>query len=185
MLMTDLRQPRKNDSHMYLHRLGVCKGRKTSDLRIEVLIRAAGWKKIMPRPQTLIKSIVKLGFEEATSYLKLTKSPISVNFYLTGDADIHRLNRLYRQKNKPTNVLAFPSNEEDSLGDVALGLGVIQEEAAEQKKDVREHALHLILHGFLHLLGFTHNKKKDAEIMENIEIKVLQRLGITNPYQSR
>lgn len=170
---------------MQAHHPRIHRPSETSALRIEILIKSAGWKKIMPRPQVLVKSLMRWSLKEAAPHLRSMQSPISVNFYLTSTTDIQRLNFIYCQKNKPTNVLAFAYDTRDCLGDVALGLGVIRKEAKAQKKDICEHALHLMVHGFLHLLGFTHNKTKNAEIMENIEIKTLQRFGIANPYQSR
>ncbi|WP_144393064.1 rRNA maturation RNase YbeY [Pleionea sediminis] len=97
------------------------------------------------------------------------------------------LNDQYRNKNKPTNVLSFPADipeyvESPLLGDLVICAPVLEQEAAEQSKALIDHWAHLTIHGCLHLLGFDHIDDSEAEIMESIEIKVLQQLGISNPY---
>lgn len=108
---------------------------------------------------------------------------------LADDAFIQELNYTYRGKNKPTNVLSFPSypesrslNSDSSLGDIILALGTIQKEAKAQQKTLKDHAMHLIVHGVLHLLGYDHENEKEAASMEEKEIKILNKLGIKNPY---
>ena len=101
------------------------------------------------------------------------------------------LNREYRGKDKPTNVLSFPSElpEEvldslprEPLGDIIICVPVVFAEAAEQGKAARDHWAHLTVHGVLHLLGFDHIEDDEAEEMEGLEIRVLAGLGIANPY---
>jgi len=97
------------------------------------------------------------------------------------------LNSTYRHKKGPTNVLSFPDTPlpgflADSLGDLAICADLVAEEAQEQQKSVEAHWAHLIIHGFLHLLGYDHEKDDEAEIMENLEIQILQNLGFKNPY---
>jgi probable rRNA maturation factor len=115
---------------------------------------------------------------------------------LADDAFIHNLNRDYRGKNAPTNVLSFPSEnltesgirriakgqDEHPLGDIVLALETIEREAREQGKTFRHHAMHLLAHGTLHLLGHDHMNDEDAAAMERREIKILKTLGVTNPY---
>lgn len=105
--------------------------------------------------------------------------------------EITELNSTYRQKNKPTNVLSFPfddmpeelSDETPLLGDIIICADVIEEEALEQHKTVESHWAHMVVHGTLHLLGYDHEKDHDAEIMEAEEIKILNMLGFSNPYE--
>lgn len=104
-----------------------------------------------------------------------------VAIVLADDAFICDLNKRYRGHNKPTNVLSFPS-EEAPLGDVILAYDTIEREAVEQAKTFRDHALHLIIHGLLHLQGYDHEHPKEAQKMEQLEIKILKKLGISNPY---
>ena len=105
---------------------------------------------------------------------------------LSSDEHVQELNRAYRRKNRPTNVLAFPAVPEAApyIGDVALAYGVIRREASEQRKSLSAHAAHLTIHGILHLLGFDHHLQKDAKVMENHEILLLAHLGFANPYES-
>lgn len=108
------------------------------------------------------------------------------------DAESHKLNLEYRQKDKPTNVLSFPSDipEEilpllDSypLGDLVICIPVVLQEAIEQTKTPIEHFTHMLVHGVLHLMGYDHETSEaDAEEMEALEIKILHKLGFQNPY---
>jgi probable rRNA maturation factor len=97
------------------------------------------------------------------------------------------LNNTYRQKNKPTNVLSFPLElpefvGEDLIGDLAICAAVVKEEVKQQNKTLSDHWAHLTIHGCLHLLGYDHIQDDDAEVMENLEIQLLEHLGIENPY---
>lgn len=99
---------------------------------------------------------------------------------------MRQYNKAYRSKDQSTNVLSFPSDiNEDGiihLGDILLSFERISLEAAEGKKSFEDHLYHLIIHGTLHLLGYDHIKKSDANIMENLEILILSDLNIANPY---
>ncbi|MGK2924545.1 MAG: rRNA maturation RNase YbeY [Lysobacterales bacterium] len=97
------------------------------------------------------------------------------------------LNRQYRGKDAPTNVLSFPADlpkevEVDLLGDILMCAPLVAEEALEQGKAEQAHWAHLTIHGVLHLLGHDHQETADAEVMEGIEIALLESLGIANPY---
>ncbi len=93
------------------------------------------------------------------------------------------LNNIYRKKKYPTNVLSFLVDDEVHLiGDIVLCAPVIEKEALEQSKKIEAHYAHLIIHGALHLYGYDHENKKDADIMEAKEIKILTKLGSKNPY---
>jgi len=98
-----------------------------------------------------------------------------------------RLNRTWRGINKSTNVLSFPAGANpmmpELLGDIILCAQVIVREAREQIKPVDSHWAHMIIHGILHLTGYDHVKKRDAKIMESIEIEKLQSIKIPNPYE--
>lgn len=100
-----------------------------------------------------------------------------------------KLNWNYRSKKGPTNVLSFsyspiPNVPNDSLGDLVMCAKLIAEEAKEQKKTLESHWAHLTIHGILHLLGYDHNNKKEAKIMEQMEIQILQNLGFSDPYET-
>ena len=116
----------------------------------------------------------------------LTKTEIGIVFI---DDDFMRdLNKQYRGKDRPTNVLSFPLARPAApdvpilLGDVVLALQTIVREAAEAEKSLTAHMQHLIVHGVLHLLGYDHEAESDAKLMELLEIEILDAMGITNPY---
>jgi probable rRNA maturation factor len=108
---------------------------------------------------------------------------------LSVDKDVRRLNREFRGKDKPTNVLSFPAGDEARprgapllLGDIVIAYGTVAREAAEQGKPVRDHLLHLVVHGVLHLLGYDHVRPAAARRMETLETRILASLGISDPY---
>ncbi|KIU29987.1 rRNA maturation factor [Sphingomonas melonis] len=131
--------------------------------------------------------------------LLTTPATVEISVRLTSDDEVHALNRQYRQKDKPTNVLSFPmvqpdlidtvsQNSDDGellLGDIVLAHGVCEREAAEKGVSVEEHATHLLVHGTLHLLGYDHMGDDEAEAMEEIERQALATLGIADPYLVR
>ncbi len=118
---------------------------------------------------------------------------------LTNDKALRALNRDFRGKDKPTNVLSFPSGDGFSngrtagrlrcarladahAGDIAIAHGVTAKEAKAAGKRFADHASHLVVHGVLHLAGHDHERPKDAKVMEPLEVKILARLGIADPY---
>lgn len=124
---------------------------------------------------------------------------VEVAIRLTSDAEVRTLNHQYRDKDKPTNVLSFPmiqpdlleavsQNSDDGeviLGDIVLAHGVCVREAEERGISVEDHAMHLIVHGTLHLLGFDHQGDSEAEAMEEMERAALASLGLHDPYSVR
>lgn len=109
---------------------------------------------------------------------------------IVDEAESTQLNKQFRGKDKPTNVLSFASDIPDEvpqeiplLGDLVLCAGIVQQEAKAQNKSVQAHWTHLLIHGLLHLLGYDHVEKQQAQEMEAIEIELLAELGISNPYQ--
>ncbi len=117
----------------------------------------------------------------------LTK-PAEVCVIFTDDEKLRALNRTWRNIDKPTNVLSFSPPPPPAaapviaLGDIFLAVETVQREAQEQGKTFHAHTAHLIVHGFLHLIGYDHEIEADAEKMEGEEIKILAALGIDNPY---
>lgn len=136
-------------------------------------------------------------------------SPVEVSIKLTDDAEVHALNREWRDKDKPTNVLSFPMLEDDELesfrhpelgsldaepvlcdeqqmglllGDIVLAYETCVAEAMEKDIPIAYHATHLVIHGMLHLLGHDHIEDDEAESMEGLEVKALASMGLHNPY---
>lgn len=127
---------------------------------------------------------------------ELANPRLVTSLLFTIDTRIHELNREWRQRDKPTNVLSFPMLERtdlvhldpdegppEMLGDIALAYETCAREAEEKGIPLEHHATHLILHGLLHLAGYDHEiSDEDAEKMEALEVKALALLGIDNPY---
>lgn len=109
----------------------------------------------------------------------------AVTILLTGDQRLRELNCQFRGKDKPTNVLSFTSDDPAYWGDVVLALGVVRREARDQGKTVPAHAAHLVAHGILHLRGYDHAKASDRTSMERLEVLILSRLGLSDPYAPR
>lgn len=111
--------------------------------------------------------------------------PGSVSIALSSDAVVSDLNGRFRGKPKPTNVLSFPAGEgspDGQIGDIIFAIETVTREASEQDISLEHHVQHLVVHGVLHLLGYDHETAADAERMEALEIKILSKLGIANPY---
>jgi probable rRNA maturation factor len=118
----------------------------------------------------------------------------TVSVVLSDDKHVQELNKAYRQKDKPTNVLSFPGYDDNliqilpedeyiPLGDIVFALETIRAEAQTQAKTFENHLNHLFVHGLLHLLGYDHETDEEAEEMEQFEIDVLSLLSIPNPYE--
>jgi probable rRNA maturation factor len=126
----------------------------------------------------------------------LLASPrLALSLLFTSDAEVHTLNREWRERDKPTNVLSFPMLERAELeslapegppvmlGDIALAYQTCAREAAEKGVSLEAHAAHLIVHGLLHLAGHDHvDSDEEAEAMEALETAILAKLGIADPY---
>jgi probable rRNA maturation factor len=144
---------------------------------IDILMKEPRWKTALPG----VEDLVTRALETALSHLKASRT-YEISVVLTDDAEIRTLNAQWRGKDKPTNVLSFPQDEETLLGDIILALGVIEREAAEQAKPLADHTAHLTIHGLLHLLGYDHEDEAEAGEMEGLEIEMCAQLGIKNPY---
>jgi probable rRNA maturation factor len=99
------------------------------------------------------------------------------------------LNSRFRGVDEPTNVLSFPAQVDlpgkNIYGDVVICASVVCSEAADQGKSVCDHYAHMVVHGVLHLAGYDHQQDQDAELMEALEIKILERVGVADPYAER
>lgn len=148
----------------------------------EILIESEPWQELAPLDvvDRLLHSMVENG---------VVRGPASsMEIVFSSDDAIRELNRRFRGKDAPTNVLAFPSamapepSGTTALGSVALAYGVMTREAGERGIPLSHHLTHLTLHGVLHLLGFDHEDEADRLAMERVEIDILAGLGIPDPY---
>lgn len=152
-------------------------------LTADILVAAPEWQRLWPSAAPDIAAALAA----VHGHLALAEgAEIALN--LTCDAEMARLNAHFRGKEGPTNVLSFPAPEMPAagaprfLGDVALALETTEREAARDGRPLRNHALHLIVHGVLHLLGYDHDIDSAADIMEGHETAILARLALPDPY---
>jgi probable rRNA maturation factor len=146
---------------------------------ISIVIESPEWRAALPDARRLVRAA-------ASAALKAERRRGDVAVLLADDARLQGLNRTFRAKDAPTNVLSFPSRadlEPGALGDVALALGVCVREAAEQGKPLAAHVQHLVAHGVLHLLGYDHETDAEAGVMESKERAILAGLGVPDPYR--
>lgn len=116
-----------------------------------------------------------------------TNKDFELTIRLVDENESQTLNNEYRHKNKPTNVLSFPFEvpegiELNLLGDIIICVSVVENEANDQHKPLHDHWAHMVTHGCLHLLGYDHISDEEAEEMESLEIEILKKTGIDNPY---
>ena len=154
-------------------------------LIVEVVEDAGGWPALGD-----VTAIIAPVLTAVKANAQLSRHlPAEVCIALVDDAAMRRLNGQFRAKDKPTNVLSFPSampavaNQRRHLGDIALGFETVMREAAAQRIAPPDHVRHLVLHGLLHLMGFDHESEAEAAVMEALEIEILAGLGIADPYE--
>lgn len=146
-----------------------------TDLIIDIARQSEDW----PNIEDQVEAIVCAALAQIAP---VNRGELSV--VLSSDPDVQILNRDYRGKDRPTNVLSFPMEPKTGLmGDVIFALETLRREAQEQGKTFGDHFAHLLVHGVLHLQGFDHQDEASAEEMEAREIAALAQLGIDNPYK--
>ena len=156
-----------------------------------IIINKAEDKWIAKDYQSKIEEVINLVVDYLSYQQKFSNAVLSI--VLANDEFICELNKDYRGKNKRTNILSFAEvidinywdelTESNGLGDLVLSFDTINNESRDQGKSFSDHFCHLIIHGFLHLLGYNHIGESEASIMEGIEIKILNKLDINNPYE--
>jgi probable rRNA maturation factor len=137
----------------------------------------ARWQGLFPHPEQSISALVQ-------SILTQEGACGELSVVLSADAHMQHLNAQFRGQNKPTNVLSFPAEDDGMLGDIVLSYDTLSREAAQQNKTLHDHALHLLVHGVLHLLGYDHEEEAQAAAMEAREVALLSQYGISNPYET-
>ena len=170
-----------------------------SEIILETAIDDARWNKAIIEVEQVAEKVKNAVFgylreHENLDFLQAEK-PLKISVCLSDDTTVQRLNKEYRNMDKPTNVLSFANldfagfsveNEpfaEIELGDIILAYETMEREAEEQQVTLYAHFCHLLTHGFLHLSGYDHIKAEDAAYMENLEKEILKSLQIENPYE--
>ncbi len=147
--------------------------------RVELVIADPAWRRNRGLSARLRRAA-------ALALARSGKAPrsASLTILLADDERLRALNLSFRRKDKATNVLSFPAppNREGYLGDIAIASGVTAREARAAKKRPGDHAVHLAVHGVLHLLGYDHETAREARVMEPLETAILAELGIADPY---
>ena len=148
-----------------------------------------------------IDAMAETATDATLARLGIAPSAFEISVLACNDARIAALNAEFRDKPTPTNVLSWPSEEraaaidgempvaptiglDTELGDIAIAFETCAREAQEAGKPMREHTVHLLVHGTLHLLGFDHERDADARLMEGLETEILGKLGVCDPYKN-
>ena len=149
---------------------------------IDILIESALWNG-EPEHQAILRQAIAAAAREASS------KPAELAIVLTDDSAIRALNRKWRGRDEPTNVLSFPAGSAATatdqpvhLGDIVIAYETSTREASCEGKPFAQHLAHLAVHGYLHLLGFDHANEAEAAVMERLEAEILSQLGVANPY---
>jgi probable rRNA maturation factor len=170
-------------------------GEMPAEFDIAVRILDPAWRQLWPAALVGARGAARTVLDQTVDRsLAQDGQTVELSVVLADDGEVRRLNRDYRGIDKPTNVLSFggagdgrrrTAGEPVILGDVILARETVAAEAAAQGKSIADHALHLVVHGVLHLLGHDHQSAREADAMEALEINLLGRLGIANPYTVR
>ena len=165
-----------------------CRGEMSQTVAVEVSVVCDAWLAACPDAPALAEAAVRAALAGAAC--RGDGASVVVDVTLGDDAGQRRLNRIWRSKDMPTNVLAFPLADAVApagmpvlLGDVVLAFETVAREAAEQDKKLADHLVHLVVHGVLHLLGFDHQSEPEAALMEAREAEILAPLGVPDPYR--
>ncbi len=161
----------------------------TSSPSVEIYIEEKKWS----AKKLGLEKLCLHSFSQAWDIIgKKNKASPHISILFTNNNKIKKLNKSHRKKDKPTNILSFqiwddvdalPKTGSIPAGDLVLAFETIIREAEEKNISVKNHLTHLLIHGFLHLFGYDHMNDQDALKMENLEIKILRKMGINNPYK--
>lgn len=152
---------------------------------LEIVFEDERWR------EARLSEIADRAARAALNALDIDPDTCEIGMLATNDVAMRALNARFRGKDRPTNILSWPSGETDDtskrvepvfLGDVALAYETCRSEAEEGGITLEAHVLHLVVHGMLHLAGYDHELDADAEEMEAFEVKILESLGVENPY---
>jgi probable rRNA maturation factor len=149
---------------------------------IDVAIEFPDWQSL-ENPSRIVEEAILAAIAESRAVLA---ADAEISVVLCGDAFIRELNRKWRGRDEPTNVLSFPAGGDLAsaplFGDIVIAFETTSREAIEAGKPLRDHLAHLVVHGFLHLIGHDHAETAEAVAMETLERAILARLRIADPY---
>ncbi len=161
-----------------------------SELDIQISVEDGGWP-----DETVLAGLSRRVLTVAAEFLvreegqPLPDPPPELSLVFTDDASIQEINAEWRNQDKPTNVLSFPAfpivpgdMPGPMLGDIVIARETVEREAVDLDKTFDDHLTHLLVHGFLHLFGYDHMEKEEAEEMEALETRILAGLGLSDPY---
>lgn len=148
-------------------------------LKIEIQVDCADWEAKWPDLQRESRAMLRRAFGRRDLLGVPPGGEVALVF--ADDERLKALNFQFRGKRQSTNVLSFP-DPDIPLGGIAIAFETVKQEAQEQGKSFVNHSKHMILHGFLHLLGYDHIKPRAARLMEGLEITILSDMSISNPY---
>jgi probable rRNA maturation factor len=161
---------------------------------VDIVLRCDGWAKLFPGARRLVRAAARRAVAGGMADRGWRPAGrLEVAVVLADDAELAQLNRRFRGKRGPTNVLSFPAAAPDApvppgaplvLGDIVLALETVRREAAAQQKAGADHLAHLVVHGILHLIGYDHHSETDAQRMESLEKSILAELGVPDPYRN-
>jgi probable rRNA maturation factor len=164
-------------------------------LTLDLSLDEPRWHHALPEAYEISVFALELAWQRVLREKNTPAFTTEISLYLTSDTGITKLNREYRHKATATNVLSFGmldawgdavimATQVDSvpLGDIVIAYETVVREAAEQGKSLRDHYMHLLVHGLLHLCGYDHEVEEEAVVMESLEADILQALGVPNPY---
>jgi probable rRNA maturation factor len=155
---------------------------------VEIVVESARWSG-RRGVQPLLRRAIAGASAALPAKAARSTSGAELAIVLTNDSAIRKLNRTWRGKNEPTNVLAFPADQHGGphrlLGDVVIAYETLAREARAERRPFDHHLAHLAVHGFLHLCGYDHETDRQAEAMERLETAILARLEIPDPYIAR
>lgn len=156
-----------------------------TDLDLTIILDTPRWQDVLPDYEAMCQKTIHQTLE-ATGHDASNKA---ASIVLADDPLLKSYNHQYRGKDKATNVLSFPASipagipvENQNLGDILISLSTLEKEASEQNKNFSDHFQHMLIHGTLHLLGYDHLTEREANVMEDLEISILQTFGVSNPY---
>lgn len=158
---------------------------------IDISVQDERWCVAIPDIEALTRTAITKVLKQS----EYADESLEVSIVLANDDFVQELNKAYRHKDTPTNVLSFPQTEADTineqsiplinLGDIIIAYETILKESGEQHKTITDHYTHMLVHGGLHLLHYDHQTDNEAQVMEALEAEILNTMDIKNPYETQ